>query len=73
MLDIHPILEKVLFINGTQLANQMVLNYEHIRKLEEQPEDNICIYVPLDLSCNVILRCSHNIYYRYRYLIERIF
>lgn len=34
-LDIHPIPEKVLYINESQLADQTVLNYENTHKLEE--------------------------------------
>lgn len=69
-LDIHPIPENVLYINESQLADQTVLNYEHIHKLEKQPEDNIRIYVPLDLSCDAILRRLQDIYDRYGYLTE---
>lgn len=69
-LDIHPKPEKVLYINEPELADQTVLNYERISKLEEQPGDNIRIYVPLDLNHDAILRRLNDIYYRYDNLTE---
>lgn len=59
-LDNHPIPEKVRYINELQLVDQMVLNYEHIHKLEEQSEKNSCIYVSLSLRCEAIL-CRYSI------------
>lgn len=47
-----------------------MLNYEHIYKLEAQPEDNIRVYVPLDLSRDAILRRLQDIYERYGYMTE---
>ena len=67
-LDIHPIPEKVLCINEPKFSDQAALNYEHIHKLEEQPEGNICIYVLLDLTCDTIFCGLQDICDRYGYL-----
>ena len=69
-LDIHPIPEKVLYINEPQLADQTLLNGEHPHNLENHPNDNIRVYVPLDLSRDAILRRLQDIYDRYGYLTE---
>lgn len=64
-LDIHPIPGKVIYINEPQLADHTALNYEHTHNPKEQSEDNIRVYVPLDLSRDAILRRLRDIYNRY--------
>ena len=56
-LDVHPIPEEggVLFINETQFAG----SYDEIDSLKE--EDNIRVYVPMDMSKEAILNRLSNI------------
>ena len=62
-LDVHPIPEKVLFVNETQLADPTELP-------PGSPSDNIRIYIPLDLNHDAILRRLNGIYRRYGELTE---
>ena len=62
-LDVHPIPEKVLFVNETQLADPTELP-------AGSPPDNIRIYIPLDLNHDAILRRLNGIYRRYGELTE---
>ena len=62
-LDVHPIPEKVLFVNETQLADPTELP-------PGSPSDNIRIYIPLDLNYDAILRRLNDIYRRYGELTE---
>ena len=65
-LDIHPIPEKVLYINDLTIADTAA--YYETRKQHQKaltgenranggilPDDNVRIYVPLDLNANQIL------------------
>ena len=72
-LDIHPIPEKVLYINDLTIAD--TASYYESRKQYQKaltgepranggilPDDNVRIYVPLDLNANQILHRLHQIY-----------
>lgn len=72
-LDIHPIPEKVLYINDLTIAD--TASYYETRKQYQKaltgetranggilPDDNVRIYVPLDLNANQILHRLHQIY-----------
>lgn len=72
-LDIHPIPEEVLYINDPTLAD-LTLPYETDDQLDKiksglsvskcgiLPDDNIRVYIPLDLSFDSILRRLHHIF-----------
>ena len=65
-LDIHPIPEKVLYINELSLANPMVFQTtpEHEKAISGDtisrggvlPDDNVRVYVPMDLNADSIMR-----------------
>lgn len=72
-LDIHPIPEKVLYINDLTIADTAA--YYETRKQHQKaltgenranggilPDDNVRIYVPLDLNANQILHRLRQIY-----------
>lgn len=72
-LDIHPIPEKVLYINDLTIAD--TASYYETRKQYQKaltgelranggilPDDNVRIYVPLNLNANQILHRLHQIY-----------
>ena len=72
-LDIHPIPEKVLYINDLTIAD--TASYYETRKQYQKaltgetranggilPDDNVRIYVPLDLNADQILHRLHQIY-----------
>ena len=64
-LDIHPIPEKVLYVNELSLAG--IVPYETIKDIEKAvtgkkkseggilPDDNVRIYVPMDLNADGIM------------------
>jgi len=72
-LDIHPIPEEVLYINDPTLAD-LNLPYETDEQMDKVksgvsvskggilPDDNIRVYIPLDLSFDSILRRLNNLY-----------
>ena len=70
-LDIIPIPEKVLYINETGMIDATVYN-EPFDGLDAdmKKEDNVRVYVPLDINSEAILRRLHSIYYRYGDLDE---
>lgn len=72
-LDIHPIPEKVLYINDLTIADtapyyETTKQYEKALTGETQakggilPDDNVRIYVPLDLNVDQILHRLRGIY-----------
>ena len=72
-LDIHPIPEKVLYINDLTIADtapyyETTKQYEKALTGETQakggilPDDNVRIYVPLDLNADQILHRLREIY-----------
>lgn len=73
-LDITPIPEKVLYINELEIADYSC-NYELQEQYDQAltgktksqggilPEDNVRIYVPLDLNADQILYRLHYVYY----------
>lgn len=74
-LDIHPIPEKVLYVNELNLVTssqyEMQDDYEKAltgKRISEGgilPEDNVRIYIPMDLSAENIMR---QLYILYRHL-----
>ncbi len=54
-LDISPVPEKVLYINETTIADTTTYNQSK-DKLDTMEDDNVRIYVPLDLNQSAILR-----------------
>lgn len=70
-LDINPVPEKVLYINETGMIDSTVYN-EPFEGLDAdmKKEDNVRVYVPLDINSEAILRRLHSIYYRYGDLDE---
>ena len=69
-LDVEPIPQKVLYINEPQLADPTILEFEKPLH-EELQEDNVRIYVPLDLSKKSILRRLRWVISRYGIAMER--
>ena len=71
-LDTHPIPEKVLYVNELNLVTsnqyEMLTDYEKAltgKRISEGgilPEDNVRIYVPMDLSAESIMRQLHILY-----------
>ena len=71
-LDIHSILENVLYINELSMATEQV--YETTKEVEQAltgktvsnggilPDDNIRIYVPMDLNMNEIVLRVYRLY-----------
>lgn len=71
-LDIHPIPENVLYINELSLAAKVP--YETKQKTEKAltgktvpdggilPDDNVRIYVPMDLNTDNIMRQLQSLY-----------
>ena len=57
-LDIYPIpREKVpMFINEPWLIDRSLMNYGQVKREPEEKEDNIRIYIPMDLNRDAILR-----------------
>lgn len=63
-LDPEPIPSKVLYINETELADLTIENEINPISDEDQ-EDNIRVYIPLDINREAILRRLRDIYHRY--------
>lgn len=71
-LDIHPIPEKVLYINEMSLANPMVckttpeyekaISGDTISRGGVLPDDNVRVYVPMDLNADNIMRQLYALY-----------
>lgn len=71
-LDIHPIPKKVLYINELSLANPMVYQTTHeyekaisgdtISRGGVLPNDNVRVYVPMDLNSDNIMRQLYALY-----------
>ena len=64
-LDISPIPEKVLYINETELADITALN-DYPPDSDGKQNDNVRVYVPLDLNHRAIIRRLNDIYRRYK-------
>ena len=65
MLDIAPIPEKVLYINGPWLID---ISFDGMEKVSEEPDpnpDNVRVYLPLNLNAEAILRRLRYVIYRY--------
>ena len=80
-LDIHPIPENVLYINELSMVTEQV--YETTKEVEQAftgktvsnggilPDDNIRIYVPMDLNMNEIMFRVYRLYSVLGYPTER--
>lgn len=80
-LGIHPIPEKALYINELSMATEQV--YETTKEVEQAvtgktvsnggilPDDNIRIYVPMDLNMNEIMFRVYRLYSVLGYPTER--
>ncbi len=62
-LDVAPVPEKVLYINETGIADEST--YDLLKgKKDMDEEDNVRIYIPLDLNQSAILRRLNETGYR---------
>lgn len=71
-LDIHPIPENVLYINELNLSNPMVyqttpeyekaISGDTISRGGVLPDDNVSVYVPMDLNADNIMRQLYALY-----------
>lgn len=70
-LDVHPIPKETspLYVNEPWLIDLSILEQAqlitNLRRAPDQKDDNIRIYVPLDLNKDAILRRLNSIIYRY--------
>ena len=72
-LDIHPIPENVIYINELQFQNPDIyetqadydkaLSGKAVSQGGVLPDDNVRVYVPMDLSFESILRRLHELYF----------
>ena len=71
-LDPYPIPKEKnpLYINEPWLLDKTLLDYP-IHKEPEEEEDNVRIYVPLDLNKDAILRRLHRLIFHYEEASER--
>lgn len=62
-LDIYPIPreKEPMFINEPWLIDRSLMNYEQVKREPEEKEDNIRIYIPMDLNKDAILRRLWNV------------
>lgn len=70
VIDVQPVPEKVLFVNEPQFADQTAPGDGILSDREKPAEDNVRIYVPLDINREAILRRLRDVYWRYGFLTE---
>ena len=76
-LDVEPVSEKALYVHESDLADPSQADVPVASKaqgkpldrrerlqleLRSQPEDNVRVYIPLDINENAILRRLHHIF-----------
>ena len=66
MLHSSPSAENALYVDALTLADQTILNWECI----PEAEDNVRIYIALELNRAAILRRLYDVYDRYGFLTE---
>ena len=79
-LDVEPVSEKALYVHESDLADPSQADVpvpstaqgkpldrrERLQlELRSQPEDNVRVYIPLDINENAILRRLHHIFWKY--------
>lgn len=79
-LDVEPVSEKALYVHESDLADPSQANVpvpstaqgkpldrrERLQlELRSQPEDNVRVYIPLDINENAIRRRLHHIFWKY--------
>ena len=62
-LDISPVPEKVLYINEPELADRTIL--DTALQDDTLQQDNVRVYIPMDINREAILRRVRNVYNRY--------
>lgn len=72
-LDIYPIpREKApMFINEPWLIDRSLMNYGQVKREPEDKEDNIRIYIPMDLNKDAIMRRLWNVIALYEKASEK--
>ena len=62
-LDIYPIPreKEPMFINEPWLIDRSLMNYGQVKREPEEKEDNIRIYIPMDLNKDAIMRRLWNV------------
>lgn len=66
-LDVDPLPEKPLYVNDVSLTNNIEYfetkaQHQQANRCEGFPEDNIRVYVPLDINKNFLLRDLSRLY-----------
>lgn len=79
-LDVEPVSEKALYVHESDLADPSQADVPVASKaqgkpldrrerlqleLRSQPEDNVRVYIPLDINEDAILRRLHHIFWKY--------
>lgn len=64
-LDIEPIPEKVLYINEPWLFDESIVYTSQIHVEPDNEEDNVRVYLPLDLNRKAILRRLNAVIQKY--------